>query len=73
MSILLRVGLALILMPGVWAQTAISAIAAPFDKTVEVSPSQPGRTRRLTSAREIWSRSSRRRSEREICSAIPWV
>ncbi len=40
MSILSRVGLALILTPWLAAQPATTAVAAPFDKTVEVSPSQ---------------------------------
>jgi hypothetical protein len=40
MRILSRVAFALILTPSVWAQTATQTIAAPFDKTVEVSPSQ---------------------------------
>src|SRR5882672_6628113 len=40
MRILSRVALALILTPSVWAQTPTQTIAAPVDKTVEVSPSQ---------------------------------
>jgi LssY C-terminus len=39
MSILSRVGLALILAPWLAAQTATTTVAAPFDKTVELSPS----------------------------------
>src|SRR5258706_7703850 len=40
MRILWRVGLTFILTLCLWAQTATPTIAAPTDKTVEVSPSQ---------------------------------
>ena len=40
MRILSRVGLTLILTPWLWAQTSQPTVAAPVDKTVEVSPSQ---------------------------------
>jgi hypothetical protein len=40
MRTLSRLGFSLILSPCLWAQTATPTIAAPFDKTVEVTPSQ---------------------------------